>query len=178
MARISVDAHVLIWGIKRQASANRAHLIGWAAEFFKACAARRDTLILPAPALAEALVGYSQAKRDESLAEIARSFFIAPLDAHAASIAASLYDKSMVDQLIAEHGVTRQCIKADIYVIACSVAAKATHLISHDRHVKKLARGLVIVDELTSPVVAPSQPPPEQHKANQRNKGLFDDIDG
>ena len=146
---VSIDAQILIWGIKKQATANRAHMIARASAFFERCRNDRTKLILPAQALAEYLVGFDDATRNRSIVMLERTFIIAPFDAKAASVAASLQrDRDLLRDIGEEYGLRKQTIKADINVLASAIASGSTRLISEDAEMVKLAQGRIIVDLL------------------------------
>jgi predicted nucleic acid-binding protein len=146
---ISVDAQILIWGIKRKATPARQNMIQRAAAFFRMHESDRQQIFLPAQALAEFLVGYDAEQRRQSLARLSRTFLIAPLDAKAAAIAAELQtNRAAIDETKEHFGLVKQHIKADINVIACAIAAGATHLFSEDGQMRTLAQGKIIVEPL------------------------------
>ncbi len=143
---ISVDAQILIWGIKKQATENRRDMIPRAEHFFRRCQERREQLILTSQALAEFLVGYSADQMRASLVVVSRTFIIAPFDAKAAVIAAEL--QSNWKQLRDDHGGTKQTIKADISVLASSIAIGADYLYTEDPQIGTIAKGRIIVRPL------------------------------
>jgi predicted nucleic acid-binding protein len=147
---ISVDSQILIWGIKRQATPNRQHMIERAARFFQGCQQDHQQIYLPAQSLAEFLVGYTAEQRRQSLARLSQGFLIAPLDAKAAIIAADLQTdwNTRVKAVMQEFGLTRQQVKADINVLACAIAANASRLYSEDRQMISLANGKILVEPL------------------------------
>src|SRR5438874_1320653 len=129
----SIDSQILIWGIKKQASPNRVDMIAKAEYFFAKCQEDRVQIMLPAQALAEFLVGYNEEQQGQCLGELSKGFIIAPFDAHAAAIAAQLQtDWNSLKKIMVQYGLSRPQIKADINVIATSVAAGASHLYSED----------------------------------------------
>lgn len=149
---ISIDAQILIWGIKREATENRKHMIERAAAFFSKCAADREKIWLPAQSLAEFLAGYDEAERAESLAALAESFVIAPFDAKAAAVAAELqYDWNKLKAIGEEFGLTKQQIKADINVLASSIAVEAAYLYTEDAQMKSFAQNKIIIRPLPDP---------------------------
>lgn len=143
---ISIDSQILIWAIKKQATENRREMIVRAEQFFLQCHERRETLILTAQALSEFLVGYDDAQVRASVAEISRSFVIAPFDTKAAVIAAEL--QRDWKQLRAEHGGTKPTIKADINVLASSIAAGANYLFTEDARIAAIAKERIQVRPL------------------------------
>jgi predicted nucleic acid-binding protein len=148
---VSIDTQILIWGIKKQASANRRRMIERAEQFFARCAEAKERLILPAQSMAEFLSGYSDEQRVASYEQL-KNFIIAPLDAKAAAIAAKLQrDWDFLKDVAKDYGSTRQHIKADVNIIASSVAAGATMLYSNDLQMPRLAQGIIPVVELPEP---------------------------
>lgn len=146
---IAVDAQILIWGVKKQATENRKHMIERASHFFEKCKSDRQQVFIPAQSLAEFLVGLSFQQQQQAISAISRSFVVVPFDAKAAMIAAELQqDWSGIKQIMAEHGVVKQHIKADINVLASAIAAGATHLYSEDGQMSSLARGKIIISKL------------------------------
>ena len=143
---IGIDAQILIWGIKRQATPNRQQMIPRAERFFRRCKDDGKRIYVPAQSLAELLVGYSAAQRRQTLATLPKSFLIAPFDAKAAAIAAELqHNWDHLKQVGSEYGITRQQIKADINVLASAIAAGASYLYSEDGQMKSFAQGKIIV---------------------------------
>ena len=69
---ISIDAQILIWGIKRQATPNRQEMIERAADFFRQCSEDRQQVYLPAQSFAEFLVGYDADRRRQLIALLPR----------------------------------------------------------------------------------------------------------
>src|SRR5205085_8675651 len=144
----AIDAQILIWGIKNQATPNRVEMIERARAFFRKCDEDRERIILPAQALAEFLVGYTDQQCRESLALLSKGFIIAPLDAKAAVIAAQIQRDVDLKGLMGEHGIARQTIKADVNVVASAIAAGANYLYSEDGHMKALGLNRIIVKSL------------------------------
>lgn len=171
---ISVDAQILIWGIKRQATANRQHMIERAAAFFRQCDQNRTQIYIPAQSLAEFLCDYDADKRRQSLAKVARGFQIAPFDGKAAVIAAELMaDWNQLRQIGDENGLTKQQIKADINVLASALAVNARYLYSEDRQMISFAKGRnIIIEKLPTSTV----PPPADRK-QETQRTLLDHPD-
>jgi predicted nucleic acid-binding protein len=158
----AIDAHVLIWAIKKEATANRQDMIVRADDFLRQCRTERREVFIPAHALAEFLAGYDDAQVHRTIISLSRSFVIAPFDAKAAIIAAKIQrDWNKIKQIANESGVDRCQIKADICIVASAVASGASTLYSHDRQMVSLAQGHgITVKEL---------PPPRTQTSAQKN---------
>ena len=146
---VSIDAQILIWGIKRQSTPNRADMIPRAVKFFQKCQDTRTQVFLPAQSFAEFLVGYTPEQRQQTLAVLPRTFIVKPFDAKAAAIAADL-QRSWNDlrEIMAEYGLTKQQVKSDINVLATSIAHGASHLYSEDEQMPSLAQGKILIARL------------------------------
>ncbi|RIK72992.1 MAG: hypothetical protein DCC68_25625 [Planctomycetota bacterium] len=150
---VSVDAQILIWGVKGQATPNRVDMIVRAAHFFAQCRSGKTRIIVPAQALAEYLVGFDDESLQESLRLISEGFIIAPLDAKAAAIAGELQrDWDELKGIISdfkEYGATKQTVKADINVIASSIASEATTLYTDEAEkFRRIAKGRILIKRL------------------------------
>ncbi|HVC96887.1 MAG TPA: hypothetical protein VND64_24625 [Pirellulales bacterium] len=168
---ISVDAQILIWGIKRQATPDRQHMIDRAARFFRQCQREHQRIFLPAQSLAEFLVGYDAEQRRLSLARLSRGFLVAPFDAKAAVIAADLQtDWNKLKAIGDEFGLTKQQIKADINVLASALAVNASCLYSEDKQMKSFAQGRIIIRPLPTHL-----PPEDEAYGGSVQQSLLDD---
>ena len=88
---ISVDTQILIWGLKRNSTKNRAHMIPKAEHLLECLSQQRAKIMVPSLVLSEFLVKYTFDERAVVLAEMQKRFFIAPFDANSASLAAQMY---------------------------------------------------------------------------------------
>ena len=124
-------------------------MIARARYFFQQRAEENDQVIIPAQSLAEFLVGYTEEQCQQSLAALSKGFIIAPFDAKAAAIAASLQrDWNQLRKIAIKFGgLTKQQIKSDINVLASAIAAGASHLYS-DPQMPSFAQGKIIVERL------------------------------
>lgn len=144
---VSFDTMVLIWGVKRVAKEGQEHMIDRTVRFLDWLTAERHVVYLTTQALAEYLGGFTEpGERDAQLAELEKFMPIQPFDVRAASIAAELLaNDAIIKGIQKEYGVTRQVVKADIAIVASSIAAGAETLYSNDGKVKKAAQGRIIV---------------------------------
>ena len=88
---IGIDTQVLIWGFKRDATPNRRHTIAKADELFRQASEQGTKILIPSLVVSEVLVRYQDSERDAVLASLSKRFRIAPFDARAAKIAATLF---------------------------------------------------------------------------------------
>jgi hypothetical protein len=102
--------------------------------------------MLSTPVVAEYVGGFHPDNQAEQFKEIRGSFAVVPVDLRAAAIAAQLlYSKQLIKEIQNEYHCSRQVVKADMLIIATSVAAGAKTLYSHDGKFVKAAQGKIIV---------------------------------
>lgn len=168
---ISVDTNVLIWGVQHRSAIGREHMIPIAKAFFAHVRDDKIPVVIPAQVLAEFLVLGTQEERDDALRKLDNNFVIAPLDFLAATIASELAaNKKLLHDAKAEFGLTREIVKADIKVIAISMASGATRLITgNTKEMKSLAQGKIIVDDIEEFVAKIAVKPPSPDPAKQKS---------
>lgn len=162
MALISLDTQVMIWAIRKSADPGQEFRLAPAAKLIEWADREKHRILLPAHAVGEYLTGLNDAERANELAVLQRRFHIQPFDAPAAAIAAKLQTEHQWKTIGKSAGVSRQCIKADIAIIASSIVGKASMLIveDNDSHFKSLNGGLIIVKTMSEAVeVAERQEP-------------------
>lgn len=143
---IAVDTSILIWGVRQESPEGREDLVARCVQLLRKYRSERRPIMVPSVVLAEYLVGCEKSSRETQRDIIGKNFFIAPFDAKAAAIAADLYDKSMVDEIRTEMGIGKQCIKADIKILATAIAHGASHIYVNDEQMRVLAQGKIIVN--------------------------------
>ncbi len=117
-------------------------------------------VMLPSVVVAEYLTDFPLEQQEAQRRILERNFFIAPFDTSAASIAAQIYCKKVMDQVKDQQQIGRQCIKADYKIIATAIAHKATRIYTNDGHFRSLAVGRIIVEDI------PPLPPPALKQAD------------
>lgn len=152
---IAIDAQVLLWGIKKDATPNRAHMIGRAEHFLKELHKKSDRIMVPSQALQEFLVRYNDGDRASVLAIFERRFFVAPYDGRAAVIAAKMKaDKEAWHASRSETGADKKCISADMIILATAIAHGAKKIVAEDDDLHNLAKHLdltICVERLPDP---------------------------
>jgi predicted nucleic acid-binding protein len=130
---ICLDTPVLIWGVRGFASRGQEHEIANAERYIRWLKLKEYEVIIPAPVLAEYLVGESATDLHEGTI-FETGFQIAPFDVPAAMIAAELTrDIDLIKSIKKEEGVSHQCIKTDIMIAAIAIHRKAEKIITSDR---------------------------------------------
>ena len=148
MSLICVNNHLLIWGVRNEATKGQEDMVAKAVRYINFLDEQKDDILVPSVVLAEFLAGVPDERSAAVLAVMEKRFKIAPFDTPAAVIAARIWRKmklenpALLDEL-KQAGDSRTKIKADIQIIATAVARKAAQIISHDAGLQKLAIGLI-----------------------------------
>jgi predicted nucleic acid-binding protein len=154
---ISIDTGILIWGIREHAQAGREDMIERSKSLIRDHQDRRIPIMVPSIVLAEYLATFDAKSQEEQRDIIGRNFFVAPFDNKAAWIAGELYDKARIKS-IQQGGTPKQCVHADLKIIATSIAHSATHLFTDNlQDFTTLAGGKIIVKPI--PELPPPPPP-------------------
>ena len=152
---IALDTTILIWGVRREEPEGREDLVARCTDLIADYKQRCIAITVPSVVMAEYLADSSPEKQKEQQAIIGSNFHVSPFDAKAAAIAAELHSKRLMNEIRAESDIPRQCLKADVQIIATAIAHDATHIYSDDGHFTKLAQGKILV--LGVPKVRASQ---------------------
>lgn len=162
MKRVCLDNNILIWGVRRKASAGQEAQINRAAALFQELDEAGARIIVPAPVLGEFLTYAPEHRHAEITASLQRHFQLTPFDAHAAGIAAKIWralaenNPNWKDELKAEvDGLTHARIKYDIQILATAISRNVDVLYTHDEGLMSIAAGRIQVQEL--PPLPPKQ---------------------
>ncbi len=144
---ICFDTSPLIWGVRGQAEEGQEGMILRTQKFIRYLQKKKEKIAIPAPALAEYLVGSETAKkRKAELEEVfRRRFIIYPLDAPAAHKTAEIQEMDLVRHLVKQGG-DRDKLKVDAMIIAIAIMRHADCIISNDPDFQRLAYGQIKVE--------------------------------
>lgn len=144
--RVCVDAQNLIWLLRAWRNDQRYENdldVKRARRWSEQLAAEAAELLIPAPVLAEYLVGVDTPRRIDTWRKFQHRFEIVPFGAKQAHIVAEIWPKIYEPE---EGAKQRQ--KVDIQVVACAIGAPSDVLCSHDKgqRAKARAAGLPVYD--------------------------------
>lgn len=147
MNKASLDTMIMIWGIKREAIPEQFHKIEWAKTFIDSLEKSNSKIFISSVVLGELLCKVPPEKRKSLLKEIHRRFMVIPFDASSSLEYANVYYTKKVEPSTVENleGMIRQHIKADIMIVASSVAANMSVLYTEDDSLAKIADGFIPV---------------------------------
>lgn len=96
-----------------------------------------ETVMVPAIAISEVLLGIRPEEHGEFIATLQERFFLPPYDLRAASLAAKLWQETR--DLPKAEQPTRTTLRADVMIVATAKVAQAKTIFSHDEKLRKLA---------------------------------------
>jgi len=139
---VCVDTHVLIWGVKKDASSSQYFMIERTINFLHWLQNEGQTVIVPAPVLGEFLMRIPQNETDNISREIQSRFIVLPYDAVAAALFAKIWQNNKNNGM-PSGGADREKIKTDSMIVAIAVANKASIMYSEDLGLQKFAKGFI-----------------------------------
>lgn len=145
---VCLDTHVIIWGIKGEASQGQEAMVQRAKSYIRHQDEQGIDLMVPAPVVAEAMIRGDVDQLRAIRAIIERSFFIAAFDSPAAFLAAELERGHGAAKLREEGGVPRNHIRIDAQIAAIAIVQNAEAIVSHDPHMRTVAQNRIPVIEL------------------------------
>jgi len=139
---LCIDTHVLIWGVKKQASTAQQYMIERTANFLSWLQNERQTVIVPAPVLGEFLMRIPSYEHEKVVRSIRSNFIVPSFDTAATSVYAQIWQKNKNNGMPSEIG-GRERVKTDSMIIAIAVVNKAKILYSEDEGLQKAAKGFI-----------------------------------
>ena len=119
---VAFDTMILIWGVRRERQRGREDLVERCVDLIKHLKEQRTTIMVPSVAVAEYLAGFSAENQKIQQDIIGEHFFVAPFDMKAAAIAGELFDKQRMKAIREDTDLPRQCLKADLHIVATAIA--------------------------------------------------------
>lgn len=161
---VCLDANVVIWGVKKEASEGQEDMIDRALLLIDKLAKRKANIMIPAPVLGEILIRVPAEEQSAILSGIQKRFMIYPFDGRAAlkfvEIARSkpniIFNSSPNNN---GHNEGKKHINFDRMTVAIAVVNGANIIYSHDNHIKVFSDGFINYSEL----------PEVEHKPEQLN---------
>jgi len=152
MSVVCLDTHIVIWGIKKQASAGQESLILQAENFLKWLDLNKKKIIIPVPVISELLVPIPDSEHEKFLEIIHSKFRVIPFDEVAAVKQAQIFNLKNDDTAIREyrtaHNITRERLKIDYQIASIALVRGAECIYSHDPHLKRFVDDLIAVKEM------------------------------
>lgn len=153
---ICIDAHILVWGVKRIAEPGQEIFIERGAYFLEKCQQDNVKVLVPSIVLGEVMAGTPPPMAGALARAMHKRFMIVPYDALAAEEFGRMWNvwkEKHPDSKIGQEGFLRQKFKVDHMILATAITRGAWCIYSHDSDIRRLADGLIEVSEL------PDMPP-------------------
>ncbi|MBI5153623.1 PIN domain-containing protein [Candidatus Poribacteria bacterium] len=145
---ICFDTHVLIWGVRGWAGESQQDEIGHTRRFIERLRVEGTRILIPAPVVAEYLLGFESSQlRISQFQILQREFEIRPLDAASALVAAELEgNRQVLGRLGEQAGFDRQRVRMDAFILGIAITSGAERIISADAKMAVLADGRIPVE--------------------------------
>lgn len=144
MTLVCIDNHILIWGIRKEATPGQEPMIARAEAFIDYLEKKKTRVIVPSVVVGEFLARTPVEIHEKVVAVLERRFQVPPFDAAAAACAASLFQKHQGSK--SNYG--RAILKADIQILATAITRKARILYTHDEELAKIAQAYLRVEKM------------------------------
>lgn len=151
MRLVCLDNHVLIWGIKEEATEGQESMIPRAKAFIESLDNPDYSVLIPTIVIGEFLMRIPVDMHATVMNLFNRSFIVAPFDMIAASKFAEIWQTKKAQEVINElvkSGKTREELKVDRMIVAIAVSREAECIYSHDEALKIFAQGYIAVKEI------------------------------
>jgi predicted nucleic acid-binding protein len=156
MEIICLDTHILIWGIKKDATEGQEHMVPIAESFIKSLdEERKIKVMVPSVVIGELLMRVPPEKHEEVNRLFYRRFMVPSYDIAAASCFARIWQekKNVFPQLKEEFpDSTREELKADCQIVAIAVTHGARCIYSYDEKLTRFANGYIEVRKMPEAV--------------------------
>lgn len=137
---VTLDANVLIWGVRATATPGDEHMVPRCVRFIEWLDECGHQLVLTSQAVTEYLIGATAEQRERDLEALTAKYIILPYDVPAIEIAAAIRsDKDFIKSLGDDAGKSRVCVKADVIIVATAKAGGVGRIYSNDAGVRTLA---------------------------------------
>lgn len=142
---VCLDTNVLVWGIQGHARSSQQGMIPRTRALLADLQERKAQVIVPAPAVAEFLVGIPAERQPEVMEVISHRFAVVPFDAAAATVYGQLWDKRFGDapmrDVMDEMDSNRRGVVVDMQIAAIALTRRAHILYTNDPKLPKYLFG-------------------------------------
>lgn len=145
-----IDANIIVWGIKKQATEGQEEMIARAEQFFSRADEYEDTILIPTIVLAEILASEPPQIRAKYIEILSKNFILLPFNEMAALKYAELLFNRFDDikNIATSVNASRQRMKADHMIVATAIVNNANAIYSTDNGLKAFAEGFIDVRDL------------------------------
>jgi hypothetical protein len=149
---VCLDSHIIVWGIKEEATPGQENMIPKAKLFFAWLDEQKHDVIIPSVVVGELLMRVPATEHEKVTQFFEKRFRVPSFDLMCASKYAEIWQKrnedKTIDFLKKKMNATREEIKADCQIVAIAIVQKAQCIYSYDDKLKKFAEGFIEVRQM------------------------------
>lgn len=152
MDLVCFDTQQMIWGIKEQATEGEEDMVARTKAFIRHLDEKGTRILVPSIVVAELLIRVPPELHSMVSNLVERSFVVGDFDLRASSCFARMWrdkkDRGVIQTLQHQASVAKVKLRADCMIAATAVANGASCIYSHDKDVKAIAEGHILVREV------------------------------
>lgn len=152
MTLVCLDTHLLIWGIKEEATEGQEEMVHKTRLFFKWLGDHDINVMIPSVVLGEFLMLVPPELHEKVSSIFHKNFIVVPYDASSASCFAKIWQAKnsdgTIERLKNETSATREKLKADCQIVATAITHGASCIYSYDGDLAKFAEGYIEVKQI------------------------------
>jgi len=147
---VVIDAQTYIWGIRKKAIPEQAHMIQKCGNFLQWLEEIHSKIIIPTPVITEVTQLNTKAERKEIISIIRESFIVKSFDLRASEVCAEMTNIHMHTngdirdlEEAKKIGLTKRKVKFDSMIAAIAATSGCDVLYSHDKWLRTFCSGFV-----------------------------------
>jgi predicted nucleic acid-binding protein len=152
MKIVCLDTHLLIWGIKEEATEGQEEMVQKAKLFFKWLDENGIKAMIPSVVIGEFLMLIPSEMHDKITNSFQKNFIVPPYDTASASCFAKIWQKKnsdgTIEKLKNDTSASRAKLKADCQIVATAITHGASCIYSYDEDLAKFAEGYIEVKQI------------------------------
>lgn len=155
MKLVCFDTHVLVWGIRGEATPGQEYMIERTRAFLQQLDQTGTRVIIPTIVIGEFLLAHPVEEHYKVTALFQQHFMVVPYDLRAAKLFADLWrqEQQRLSEMRSQFGSTRVALIADLMIAATAMAAGAACIYSEDQRMRNfVSRAIDVLPIPNSPL--------------------------
>jgi predicted nucleic acid-binding protein len=150
--KVCLDTHILIWGIKKEATEGQEEMVHKTKLFFRWLDQNGMKAIIPSIVIGEFLMLIPPEMHDQINNFFHKNFIVVPYDTASASCFAKIWQSKIsngtIEKIKNNSSATRAKLKADCQIVATAIVHGASCIYSYDEDLAKFAKGYIEVKQI------------------------------